>query len=228
MAFLGACVEGEEVCVVSELMELGPLDRQFGKRILTWEMKMRIARDVARAMTDLHCRDPPILHRDLKSQNILLDEKFTAKVSDFGLSKVLRDANTTATMVGTLNWMAPELIRGETYGVSSDVYSFGIVMWQVLTERSSPFEGDGDSLQMRSQVLKGIRPIIPSIEDAKSLLPPPPSPQQQQFSSNVKMEDQFSQIVELMQRCWDQDPEKRPSFLECLEVMESICQNNNG
>lgn len=210
VSFLGACVDGEMVCVVSEFMERGHLDRFFGKRLLSWEQKISIARDVARAMADLHSRIPPVLHRDLKSQNILLDSKLTAKVTDFGLSKTMQDTNSTASVVGTPHWMAPEVIRGEAYSTPSDVYSFGIVLWQLLTELSSPFSGQ-DPMRVQGQVLKGFRPEIPTLESAQALL----------ASSSIPMH-QFEHYVELMQQCWDPNPTHRPSFVECLQVLESL------
>lgn len=167
-------------------------------------------------MADLHSRTPPVLHRDLKSQNILLDDRLTAKVGDFGLSKVLRDSNTTTTVTGTLYWMAPEVIRGESYGTASDVYSFGIVLWQLLAEQASPFPGQ-DAMKMNSQVLKGARPDIPSIEEEAKLLADGPLLQ-------ASVSEQFPRFVRLVQRCWDNDPQNRPSFIECLETLESISQ----
>lgn len=214
VTFLGACVDEGELCVVSELMEHGPLDRLFGKHMLAWEQKIGIARDAAMAMADLHSRLPPVLHRDLKSQNILLDANLTAKVSDFGLSKVLRDANTTATVVGTPHWMAPEVMRGEAYGMASDVFSFGVVLWQLLTERSVPFQGS-DPLSTQSLVLKGIRPQIPSLEDAINLLPSSTS-----VSKMVSL--QYPSFVKLIQCCWSQDPTERPSFIQCLHTLKSM------
>lgn len=119
---------------------------------IPWQRRVRIALDVARGMNFLHTSTPVIIHRDLKwvlgvgvthrSLNILVDEKWTAKVSDFGLSR-FKSAAAHGMMTGqcgTYQWMAPEVIGGHIYTEKADVYSFGVNLWELLT-RKIPYDG---------------------------------------------------------------------------------------
>jgi serine/threonine protein kinase len=86
----------------------------------------------------LHRQKPPIMHRDMKSLNILVDENFHVKLADFGLS--FDKNNNLNTRMGTLNWVAPEILEGSTvYDEKADIYSFGLVLWEILTGKT-PFE----------------------------------------------------------------------------------------
>ena len=169
--FIGACIDpmNSSIMIVSEFMQNGTLNDAFrNKKIdLDWNTKIRISLQVSCAMGYLHSRNPPLLHRDLKGDNILLSREMVAKVGDFGLSKMMSiqeggggDAVATQTITGTPYWMSPEVIRGERYGTSADVYSFGIILWQILSEKSNPYEEDAFRVQYK--VVQGLRPEIPS------------------------------------------------------------------
>ncbi|GMH69969.1 hypothetical protein TL16_g05291 [Triparma laevis f. inornata] len=84
--------------------------------------------------------DPPVLHRDLKSANLLLDTSYDVKICDFGLARLKAYTNSHTGNTGTTQWMAPEVLRNERYGEKADVYSFGVIMWEIIT-RECPFEG---------------------------------------------------------------------------------------
>ncbi|KAI3968754.1 hypothetical protein MKX01_028904 [Papaver californicum] len=90
----------------------------------------------ARGINYLHNCDPPVVHRDLKSSNLLVDKNWTVKVGDFGLSR-LKHATylTTKTGKGTPQWMAPEVIRNDPSDEKSDVYSFGVILWEIATRK---------------------------------------------------------------------------------------------
>ncbi|GLD95694.1 hypothetical protein PINS_up004372 [Pythium insidiosum] len=94
--------------------------------------KLRIAVHVARALTYLHSLDPVLLHRDLKSKNILLTEDGDAKVTDFGVAREWEDLTMTEG-VGSLLWMAPEIVQGERYNEKADIYSVGVVLSELDT-----------------------------------------------------------------------------------------------
>ncbi|KAJ8569526.1 hypothetical protein ON010_g5734 [Phytophthora cinnamomi] len=126
-----------DLCIVSEFMEQGDLSMLINskrKDELTWDKeKLGIATDIAEALAYLHGRMPIIIHRDLKSLNVLLDSRLRAKLSDFGLSRERSSDDTMTNGVGTLLWTAPEILRGEAYSEKADVYSYAIVLSELDT-----------------------------------------------------------------------------------------------
>lgn len=160
--FMGLVMD--PVCLVTEYCHNGNLfdllhdtiEDEQGEHYavkIPWQRRVRIALDVARGMNFLHTSTPVIIHRDLKSLNILVDEKWTAKVSDFGLSRfkvlieslyLIKQSATAHGMMtgqcGTYQWMAPEVIGGHIYTEKADVFSFGINLWELLT-RKIPYDG---------------------------------------------------------------------------------------
>jgi len=160
-----------QLALITELMTKGDLyDLLHGKDSVPWLLRIRIAEDVARAMNYLHSMQPPIVHRDLKSRNILLDERYNAKLADFGATRVRENTIIeTSTSLGTPAYMAPECLRGESFDEKSDIYSYGVVLYELLTGRT-PWEGKhptqiiggvgfgGDRLQLPSSVPAGCPP----------------------------------------------------------------------
>ena len=149
--------------------------------------KTNIAIGIAHGMRYLHSKG--IIHRDLKSPNILLDNRLFPYISDFGLGRIIEKAieglPPMTSCAGTPNWMAPEQISTENYGFAVDVYSFGMILYELATCRY-PFEGL-KSHEIFNLVSTGRRPELP------------------QNLHGTPLED-------LIQRCWDQDPNQRPNF----------------
>ena len=95
-----------------------------------------MASDIAAGMAHLHSRSPPLLHRDLRSPNILVDSSWRAKIADLGLSKIAEEAMAASSTLVQVNprWAAPEIVaKGNPPTFASDVYSFGVVLWELLT-----------------------------------------------------------------------------------------------
>ncbi|KAJ1424383.1 kinase-like domain-containing protein [Ochromonadaceae sp. CCMP2298] len=165
--FLGVCLEPPNYAIVTELVSRGSLWDAL--RIpglfqdLPWPTGVlrRVLEGTVRGLIYLHGHSPPIIHRDLKSANLLLDETFNVKICDFGLAR-LRDYNTVLTAnVGTIHWMAPEVLTGTQYNESADIYSVGIVMWELFTGQC-PYEHMKQVEVALSVVQRGLRPIIPN------------------------------------------------------------------
>ncbi|KAK2080725.1 hypothetical protein QBZ16_000579 [Prototheca wickerhamii] len=129
--FVGASLTPDNTMLVTEYCEGGNLANNIAAGRVTWHRRgARIALDVAKALVFLHSRR--IVHFDLKSPNILLSRDGTAKISDVGMAKILqRDYITGA--VGTLAWAAPEMLWGERCTEKADIYSYGIVLWEICT-----------------------------------------------------------------------------------------------
>eukprot|EP00942_MAST-04A_sp_MAST-4A-sp1_P011398 g11398.t1 len=177
-----------------------------------WKFRCRILNDIAVGMAYLH--DKSVEHRDLKSSNILLDHNGRALLTDFGLSQ---DANLTthtqsimgwqATQdggAGTLPFMSPEFLDGEPYTFKCDVYSFGIIIYEVITFKE-PWIGL-NALQVMRAVDKGKRPSLLD-EKGQSILP-----------DNIK----FCGILDLMKNCWQQDPNDRPAANDAKDTITQI------
>ncbi|OQR91825.1 protein kinase [Achlya hypogyna] len=123
-------------CVV-EYMDLGDLRTILATKSpaeFTWDTKERSVARIVQGLLYLHTFHPPIIHRDLKSRNVLLDTTKGTKLADFGQSRAI-DASTLTSDVGTYQWMAPEVIEGKRYSVAADVYSFGVVLSEFSTHR---------------------------------------------------------------------------------------------
>jgi len=160
-----------------------------------WELVKRVAAGAARGINYLHCGQPAVLHRDLKSANILLDESYNAKVADFGLSRLKAQTRSMTGNCGTVQWMAPEILSNESYAEPSDVYSYGIILWELLV-RECPYEGMSP-IQCALAVLN---------DDSRPKVPDwcPPT------------------FVALITMCLERDPRLRPTFSQILSALDSM------
>ncbi|XP_027351274.1 probable serine/threonine-protein kinase PBL25 [Abrus precatorius] len=141
---IGYCADGDQRLLVYEYMSLGSLedhllDLQPHEKPLDWLTRMKIALDAAKGLEYLHDKaNPPVIYRDLKSSNILLDKDFNAKLSDFGLAKLGPTgdkSHVSSRVMGTYGYCAPEYQRTGQLTVKSDVYSFGVVLLELITGR---------------------------------------------------------------------------------------------
>ncbi|AQK58810.1 Protein kinase superfamily protein [Zea mays] len=144
---LGYCADGRDRILVYELLERGSLDAWLhggdaddsgGTGTLPWPARLRVARGAAAALEFLHHgRRPPVLHRDVKSSNVLLSEGFEAKLADFGLARIIRGSpaksHVSTQAAGTVGYVAPEIWDGVGATTMADVYSFGVLLIEIVT-----------------------------------------------------------------------------------------------
>jgi tRNA A-37 threonylcarbamoyl transferase component Bud32 len=197
--FIGVCTNPSTPALVTEYMRGGSLWDLIHPRnpsqvvSIAWDKRLRIMKDVAKGAAFLHGCRPPIIHRDLKSQNVLLDDHWNCKLCDFGLAR-LKSLNSDMSRVGTPQWMAPEVLREESYTESADIYSFGVLVWELVTLRA-PFQ---DISPLR---------VIFLVAHRNERLPIP----------DTCPED----IRHLINMCW-KPAEERPSFVEIIEYLERV------
>jgi serine/threonine protein kinase len=198
--FIGACIKSPNLCIVTEFAKQGSLKDLVGCASvkLPWMRKLELLRSAAMGISYLHSLDPVIVHRDVKPSNLLVDESWNVKVADFGFARI-KEENATMTRCGTPCWTAPEVIRGEKYDERADVYSFGIVMWEVLT-RKQPF-GGRNFMGVSLDVLEGKRPQVPG--------------------------DCPVEFKKLMKKCWHASAVKRPSMENVLARLENLLRTGN-
>jgi len=190
------------VCLIvtSHLMFVDVSDITVSKRI---EMLL----DIARGMTYLHKRQPPIIHRDLTSFNILVDKDFHCKVADFGMSRA-KDMSNMTRQPGNLRWMAPEVTLQQEYDEAADVFSFALIIWEVFS-RSLPLH----TLQPAQVSFAVLHCLIFSVQAAgemayRDVRPPI-------LSADICP----SAITTLMQKCWAKDPKERPDFPSIVDFL---------
>lgn len=199
LQFLGSTFNPPDICIIMEYMSRGSLYSILHDDTcaLEWPLLLHMLADTAKGMTYLHTCKPPVIHRDLKSHNLLVDEFWRVKVSDFGLSTVFEQTDQTMAAYGTPCWTAPEVLRSLHYTVKADVYSFAIVMWECVT-RADPYENMLPYKVIYAVGNKGLRPQVPAWV-----------PQQ---------------YANLMRSCWDDDMDMRPEFPAILDEIEEMSQ----
>ncbi|CAJ1956708.1 unnamed protein product [Sphenostylis stenocarpa] len=141
--FLGACTKPPRLSMVTEYMELGSLyyliHLSGQKKKLNWRRRIRMIRDICKGLMCIHRMK--IVHRDLKSANCLVNKHWTVKICDFGLSRIMTEyPMRDSSSAGTPEWMAPELIRNEPFTEKCDIFSLGVIMWELCT-LSRPWDG---------------------------------------------------------------------------------------
>nr|XP_048725589.1 mitogen-activated protein kinase kinase kinase 20 isoform X2 [Caretta caretta] len=201
--FYGAIIEPPNYGIVTEYASVGSLYDYINSNrsedmdmdhIMTW------ATDIAKGMHYLHMEAPvKVIHRDLKSRNVVIAADGVLKICDFGASR-FHHHTTHMSLVGTFPWMAPEVIQSLPVSETCDTYSYGVVLWEMLT-REVPFKG-----------LEGLQVAWLVVEKNERLTIPSSCPRS---------------FAELMHQCWEADSKKRPSFKQIISILESMSNDSN-
>jgi len=234
--FMGSCVKMPcTLLLVTELMTRGNLFEIYHQepRLDTarahYKRVADVSIDMCKGMCALHHSDPPLLHRDLKSPNIFVDQHWVAKIGDFGLAKMKSEGKTMTAGVGSPLWIAPEVLKGERFGEGCDIYSFAIILWE-MAAWCEPYEGLNSVevcstphgprrthahsfadclfadclfflllMQVTRGVVRGMRPRVP--------------------------DDCPPELGHLMEQCWQEDHLARPPFDRVLDVFEKFSRS---
>nr|GLL39755.1 receptor-like protein kinase HSL1 [Ipomoea trifida] len=213
---LWCCISSEESnLLVYEYMENRSLDlwlhakRRSPEQFLDWRTRLHIAIGAAQGLSYMHHNcSPPIVHRDVKSSNVLLDSKFNAKIADFGLARILKkhgDPNTVSTVAGSFGYIAPEYAHTSKLNEKIDVYSFGVILLELVTGRE-PNDGDMDwclADWARYHVQEG-RPIVDALDEE---------------IKEVENIDEMCGVFKLGIFCTGANPAKRPTMREVLQIL---------
>uniref|UniRef100_A0A8C2XN59 Mitogen-activated protein kinase kinase kinase 20 n=1 Tax=Cyclopterus lumpus TaxID=8103 RepID=A0A8C2XN59_CYCLU len=200
--FYGAVLESPNYGIITEYASAGSLYEYLSseqseemdmEQIMTWAIQ------IAKGMHYLHAEAPvKVIHRDLKSRNVVMTADRVLKICDFGASKFLSHT-THMTVVGTFPWMAPEVIQSLPVSETCDTYSYGVVLWEMLT-REVPFKG-----------FEGLQVAWLVVEKQERLTIPTSCPRS---------------FAELMRKCWQADPKERPQFKQVLVNLETMASDS--
>ncbi|XP_060176242.1 serine/threonine-protein kinase STY46-like [Lycium barbarum] len=195
--FIGACTKPPNLCIVTEFMSGGSVYDYLHKQKGSFKFPtlLKVAIDVSKGMNYLHQNN--IIHRDLKAANLLMDENEVVKVADFGVARVKAQTGVMTAETGTYRWMSPEVIEHKPYDHKADVFSFGVLLWELMTGKL-PYEYLTPLQAAIGVVQKGLRPSIPKHTHPK--------------------------LAELLEKCWQRDPTSRPDFPEIIEILQQVAK----
>ncbi|XP_038699348.1 serine/threonine-protein kinase EDR1 isoform X2 [Tripterygium wilfordii] len=196
--FMGAVTRPPHFSILTEFLPRGSLYRLLHRPNfqLDERRRLRMAVDVAKGMNYLHTSHPTIVHRDLKSPNLLVDKNWVVKVCDFGLSRMKHHTFLSSkSTAGTPEWMAPEVLRNEPANEKCDVYSFGVILWELVT-CCIPWKGLNPMQVVGAVGFQHRRLEIP--------------------------EDVDPAIGQIIRECWQTEPHLRPSFTQLMSRLRRL------
>jgi serine/threonine protein kinase len=201
MLFLGVCTQPYP-CIVTELLSGGSLFDLLVKGDLPLDKKLKLAMDICSGMAHLHSEN--VIHRDLATRNVLLNETGIAKIADFGMSRVLEGNSSnggaqTLSAIGPVKWMSPEALNERKYSVYSDVWSFGVLLWEMWA-RKEPFAN-----------LDATQAAIKIARDNLTLSRPDRCP---------------DAVWIVMGNCWAVTKEDRPTFTTLFKQFSNLSREN--
>ncbi|XP_024918866.1 tyrosine-protein kinase TXK [Cynoglossus semilaevis] len=197
----GVCLQQRPLLIVAEFMENGCLPeflRPRGGALEGCRRLLSMCQDVCEGMEYLEAHS--FIHRDLAARNCLVDEHKVVKVSDFGMTRYVLDNQYTSSSGAKfpVKWSPPEVLHFNKYSSSSDVWSYGVVMWEIFSEGRSPFE-NRSNMEVVNDITRGIRLYRPHRASRR--------------------------LYALMYSCWHEKPRCRPSFSELLEDIRQMAEN---
>jgi len=203
MLLMGICTEPKKISLIMEFVEgRDLLDVIQDKGLDIPQMqRLKYAKEIAIGCNWLHCLSPPIIHRDLKAENVMITKEGNVKVCDFGLSCVKElDLTPRTRAIGTPIFMSPEVLQGVPSNEKSDVYAYALLLWEMWTRDQRPFSYVASIEEFFDDVIeKQVRPTIPK--------------------------DVPADVADLIRRCWAHEPSERPSFDQVITDIDGIIIN---
>nr|XP_043628157.1 probable serine/threonine-protein kinase PBL15 [Erigeron canadensis] len=214
---IGYCCEEEERLLVYEFMPRGSLENHLFKRIsvcLPWGNRLKIAIGAAKGLAFLHGADKPVIYRDFKTSNILLDSDFNAKLSDFGLATMGPEGSNThvtTRVMGTYGYAAPEYVNTGHLTTKSDIYSFGVVLLELLTGKRAM---DKTRPKSEQYLVDWVKPYLTSSRRLRCII-------------DTRLAGQYSvrgtkEMALLALYCVSLNPKDRPKMTEIIETLEGL------
>ncbi|KAF8012795.1 hypothetical protein BT93_I0831 [Corymbia citriodora subsp. variegata] len=220
VSLVGYCISEHDRLLVYDYVPNDTLHFHLhgeGRPVMDWATRVKVAAGAARGIAYLHedCH-PRIIHRDIKSSNILLDKNFEAQVSDFGLAKLALDSNThiTTRVMGTFGYMAPEYATSGKLTEKSDVYSFGVVLLEMITGRKPV---DASQPLGDESLVEWARPLLTQAledEDFEGLVDPK--------LQNQYVESEMFRMIEAAAACVRHSATKRPRMSQVVRALDSL------
>ncbi|XP_057964440.1 probable serine/threonine-protein kinase PBL26 [Malania oleifera] len=223
---IGYCADGDQRLLVYEYMPLGSLEEHLldltpAQKPLDWFKRMKIALGAAKGLEYLHDKaNPPVIYRDLKSSNILLDKEFNAKLSDFGLAKlgpVGDKVHVSSRVMGTYGYCAPEYQRTGQLTIKSDVYSFGVVLLELITGRRAI---DTTRKNEEQNLVSWAVPIFKQTNRFPELADP-------NLEGDFPMRG-LNQAVAVAAMCLQEEPLARPLMTDVVTALSFLSGPNAG
>ncbi|XP_074311031.1 calcium/calmodulin-regulated receptor-like kinase 1 [Silene latifolia] len=213
---VGYCIEKGKNMLIYVYMSNGNLaSHLYNEKIkpLSWDRRIHIALDVARGLEYLHDGAvPPVIHRDIKCTNILLDQSMKARVADFGLSREERVDGHASNLRGTFGYLDPEYISSRTFTKKSDVYSYGVLLFELIAARN-PHQGLMEYVElaaMNTDGGSGWEEIVDS-----------------RLNGEFDVVE-LNEVATLAYKCIKRAPKKRPSMRDIVQVLSRVLKSRHG
>ncbi|CAO2196049.1 unnamed protein product [Urochloa humidicola] len=219
---IGYCADGEQRLLVYEYMALGSLADHLllapsssgSGAALSWETRMRVALGAARGLEYLHeTANPPVIYRDLKSSNVLLDDALCPKLSDFGLAKLGPVGDRSPRVMGTYGYCAPEYVRAGNLTVKTDVYSFGVLLLELVTGRRAI---DSSRPPAEQLLVAWARPMLRDSKRYRELADP-------RLGAKFPERD-LKQAVAVAAMCLQEEASARPLMSDAAVTLEYLAE----